>query len=86
MVSYFQIAILSANTIVLIYYGGKWVKVRSLHRKIEEAQNVPITALALKENVGKYVFITGTVKSLGMSLPSKYSKTVIAVVQNIQKM
>lgn len=85
MVSALQVIILAANSIVLIYYGGKWIKIRSLYNKTSSTKEIQINAESLKEAVGKYIFVSGTVKTLTEGLPSKYSDGVSAVIQNIQK-
>lgn len=85
MVSLLQVAVLAANTVVLIYYGGKWIKIRSFYNKIESCEIVTLTPDSIKESAGKYVFISGTVKTLSNGITPKYSDAVSAVVQNIQR-
>jgi len=85
MVGFYSGAILVANSIALIYYSSKWASVRRLHKKIEGAVAVQLTEKDLKDHAGGYVFLTGTIRAVSDPFPSKFSSTVNAVVQNIQR-
>lgn len=87
MASILSVVFLISNTIVFIYYGGKWFKIRSIQKRLTSCEVVYLTKESLNEAVGKYVFISGSVKSLTKGIPSKYSgELVTAVIQNIQRM
>lgn len=87
MVSVVGLVILITNTVVFVYYGGKWAKMRSIQQKVTSCQIVSLTTESISEGTGKYVFVSGTVKALTKGIPSKYSGDLVtAVVQNIQRM
>lgn len=87
MVGVVQLTVFVANSAVLIYYGRKWFKLRSMFNKIEKAEEISVTETDLKKYIGSYVCLTGSIRKLSdfPMLPSSYSEAANAVVQSIQK-
>ncbi|XP_063697302.1 uncharacterized protein LOC134828206 [Culicoides brevitarsis] len=84
--STFQIICLGVNAAVLVFYGRKWLKIRSFYNKTASATSVvTIDGQTLQTLIGHYVIVTGKIKALAETLPSNYSSALNGVVHQIQK-
>lgn len=83
--SFVQVVCLGVNTIVLCYYGAKYMKIRSFYNKTEKATAIlTIDYATLSALVGKYVVVSGRIKALAETIPSKYATALSGVAQQIQ--
>lgn len=81
-----QLMCLGVNALVLVYYGRKYLKIRSLYNKTDKATPVlKIDIETLSSLVGQYVIISGKIKALAETLPSQYTSVLNGVVHQIQK-
>lgn len=81
-----QLMCLGVNALVLVYYGRKYLKIRSLYNKTDKATPVlKIDIETLSSLVGQYVIISGKIKALAETLPSQYTSVLSGVVHQIQK-
>lgn len=81
-----QLICLGVNALVLVYYGRKYLKIRSFYNKTDKATSViKIDYETLSTLVGQYVIVSGKIKALTETLPSQYSSMLDGVVHQIQK-
>lgn len=81
-----QLICLGVNALVLVYYGRKYFKIRSFYNKTDKATSViQIDRETLSGLIGQYVIVSGKVKALAETIPSKYTDVLKGVVHQIQK-
>uniref|UniRef100_A0A336LYU5 CSON011109 protein n=1 Tax=Culicoides sonorensis TaxID=179676 RepID=A0A336LYU5_CULSO len=74
-----QLICLGVNALVLVYYGRKYIKIRSFYNKTEKATSViKIDSETLSSLIGQYVIISGKIKALAETLPSQYTSALQA--------